>query len=611
MRHNVAMTNFDSDTAAQRDASVELRPDARLIALHSERGDAHSRLESALAALEGAAWGMTLAGEAALARQLRALLGAGVLRTDPRLPLRRDLLAEAGLAAAGLDGDWRGAVAVWLLEPGEEDLRRAERAGVPVIVDATLAPGAHWLAAGAQHVTYHHGAALTGFADGELALLFGAGERPAPAAPAAADLTAALALRDVATLPLRLARAAQTAASLERQLSGRALPLGPTALLLPPEAAAATAAPLGGVQPAARPVQGGVILTPGLADVRQVRALLSGQDGQAEGGRAEEDGSWGERTEHRRGRQDHRSGQASGQTGGQTSSQQTGHTADLAQAAADARPDQRQQRGRPDGEREQPQAPAERQGRPPRQEQGSRRFQRTERFQGTERSQGERGQGQPAREQRTPGGRHSGLERFVFEAPAAGHAASAPAPAEAHPNRRGTEEQGIAEQGTGEQGTSEGAGRQKEANTQDIQARDTGRNETQQRGRPPQAEQLEAEQPSPQPAALQPEAPQPEVLQPDLPLPSAAQPGSGKPDPAADLTEEQSAVFARLRDWRNAEASRQEISRFIVASNATLAEIARRVPYTVEDLQSIKGMGPARLSKYGEAIVQVVRGTRN
>ncbi|MDO4262990.1 MAG: hypothetical protein Q4C67_02215, partial [Deinococcus sp.] len=269
------MTNFDSDTAARRGASSELRPDARLIALHSERGQgAHSRLESALAALEGAEWGVTLAGEAALAQQLRALLGAGVLRVDPRLPLRRDLLAEAGLAAAGLDGDWRGAVAAWLLEPGEEDLRRAERAGVPVIVDATLAPGAHWLAAGAQYVTYHHGAALTGFAATELALLFGAGERPAPAAPATPDLTAALALRDVATLPLRLARAAQTAASLESQLAGRALPLGPTALLLPPEAAPATAAPLGGVLPATRPVQGGVILTPGLADARQVRALL-------------------------------------------------------------------------------------------------------------------------------------------------------------------------------------------------------------------------------------------------------------------------------------------------------------------------------------------------
>ncbi|MCD0163783.1 HRDC domain-containing protein, partial [Deinococcus sp. 6YEL10] len=82
----------------------------------------------------------------------------------------------------------------------------------------------------------------------------------------------------------------------------------------------------------------------------------------------------------------------------------------------------------------------------------------------------------------------------------------------------------------------------------------------------------------------------------------------GKEDPAADLTDEQAAVYARLRDWRNSEAKRQEISRFIVASNATLAEIARRVPYTEADLQEVRGMGPERLRKYGQQILEVVRG---
>ncbi|MFC6616532.1 hypothetical protein [Deinococcus radiophilus] len=185
--------------------------------------------------MEGADWGLTLAGEQALAQQLRSILGAGVLRLDPRLPVRRNLLAEAGLAAAGLEGDWQGAGAVWLLEPQTEDIQRAQRAGVRVIVDTTLAPGGQWLQLGADLLTYHHAATLTGFAAEELALLFGLGERPRAAAPAAADLTVALALRDVATLPLRLARAAQTVSSLEGQMQGRALPLGPTALLLPPK----------------------------------------------------------------------------------------------------------------------------------------------------------------------------------------------------------------------------------------------------------------------------------------------------------------------------------------------------------------------------------------
>ncbi|WP_415831133.1 HRDC domain-containing protein [Deinococcus frigens] len=92
----------------------------------------------------------------------------------------------------------------------------------------------------------------------------------------------------------------------------------------------------------------------------------------------------------------------------------------------------------------------------------------------------------------------------------------------------------------------------------------------------------------------------PIILPPDLP--------AAKEDPAANLSDEQAAVYARLREWRNAEAKRQEISRFIIASNATLAEIARRVPYTDADLQAVKGMGPERMKKYGDKILEVVRG---
>ncbi|CAM4420471.1 hypothetical protein DEMA109039_18685 [Deinococcus marmoris] len=92
----------------------------------------------------------------------------------------------------------------------------------------------------------------------------------------------------------------------------------------------------------------------------------------------------------------------------------------------------------------------------------------------------------------------------------------------------------------------------------------------------------------------------PVILPPDLP--------AAKEDPAANLSDEQAAVYARLREWRNAEAKRQEISRFIIASNATLAEIARRVPYTDADLKAVKGMGPERMKKYGDKILEVVRG---
>ena len=106
-------------------------------------------------------------------------------------------------------------------------------------------------------------------------------------------------------------------------------------------------------------------------------------------------------------------------------------------------------------------------------------------------------------------------------------------------------------------------------------------------------------------------APNPE---PDLPTapnltlsPDTGTEAPAKEDPAANLTDEQAAIYARLREWRNAEAKRQEISRFIIASNASLAEIARRVPYTLDDLAAVRGMGKARLEKYGEKILAVVR----
>ena len=94
----------------------------------------------------------------------------------------------------------------------------------------------------------------------------------------------------------------------------------------------------------------------------------------------------------------------------------------------------------------------------------------------------------------------------------------------------------------------------------------------------------------------------PIILAPDLPpTPPAGASGTDaeRPDPTADLTPEQAAIYARLRDWRNAEAKRQDMSRFIIASNATIAEIARRVPYTAADLKAVRGMGPERLRKYG------------
>ncbi|MBB5236078.1 HRDC domain-containing protein [Deinococcus budaensis] len=578
--------------------SASPRPDARLVALHAERGDPHARLAGALAALEGADWGLTLAGEGALARQLAALLGQGVLRVDERLGVDRAALAGQGLAAATLDADWTGARAVWLAEPDERLLRRAERAGVPVIVDATLAPGGGWFPQGAALVVYRHAVTLTGFADGQLALLFGSGEAPAPTAPAPADTAVALALRDVATLPLRLARAARTVSQLAERLGGAALPFGPTALLLPPDAAPDTPWPPGGVLAATRSVDGGVVFSPGLQDVDTALALLRGRP------------------------------QPLGEPQPLVRERPVGAPQDLAE----------------------PEAPGE--GRPPRREIRFRRDRadRPERFR-PEEAQDEEGRAGPSQNgreplERVPFGRDQAAPPRTEQAPVA---QTRPQPDQARPDRpladaphpdslsrvtfeapgaAPAEEESwtpeIVFSGTGQAAdpaplpipVSGGPDEPELEVTPPLAAPETGPDQTApapSAGEPAPEARAGA---APSPAASSPAAPSPAdeapaasglTLAPDLPTLEAGGEG-GPPDPAADLTDEQAAIYARLREWRNAEARRQEVSRFIIASNATLAEIARRVPYTMDDLKAVKGMGPERLRKYGEKMLEVVRG---
>ncbi len=80
-----------------------------------------------------------------------------------------------------------------------------------------------------------------------------------------------------------------------------------------------------------------------------------------------------------------------------------------------------------------------------------------------------------------------------------------------------------------------------------------------------------------------------------------------KQDPTEGLGELELRRYNRLRDWRNEEAKKLSLSRFIIASNATLAEIAKREPHTLEELVTARGMGKERVAKYGAAMLEVLR----
>jgi ATP-dependent exoDNAse (exonuclease V) alpha subunit len=67
-------------------------------------------------------------------------------------------------------------------------------------------------------------------------------------------------------------------------------------------------------------------------------------------------------------------------------------------------------------------------------------------------------------------------------------------------------------------------------------------------------------------------------------------------------------LFERLRQWRLAEARKQKVSAFIIATNKVLEELARRKPQTKQALLGTKGFGQAKLDKYGDEILEILRG---
>ena len=72
------------------------------------------------------------------------------------------------------------------------------------------------------------------------------------------------------------------------------------------------------------------------------------------------------------------------------------------------------------------------------------------------------------------------------------------------------------------------------------------------------------------------------------------------------ITEENQAIFANLRGWRLEESQKQGFPPFIIFTNKQLADIAVLRPSTLNQLSQIDGIGPAKLQKYGEKILNLV-----
>jgi ATP-dependent DNA helicase RecQ len=73
-------------------------------------------------------------------------------------------------------------------------------------------------------------------------------------------------------------------------------------------------------------------------------------------------------------------------------------------------------------------------------------------------------------------------------------------------------------------------------------------------------------------------------------------------DPAAEV------LWQTLRAWRLDEARRQELPPYVIFHDATLIEVARRRPISLDALADIPGVGRSKLERYGAAVLAVTAG---
>lgn len=70
-------------------------------------------------------------------------------------------------------------------------------------------------------------------------------------------------------------------------------------------------------------------------------------------------------------------------------------------------------------------------------------------------------------------------------------------------------------------------------------------------------------------------------------------------------------VFDALKEWRTQVASVAGVPAYVVMYDRTLAELANALPEKTSELDSIHGLGPVKIEKYGQALLDVIHSSRN
>ncbi|MCF2133308.1 MULTISPECIES: DNA helicase RecQ [Burkholderiaceae] len=77
-------------------------------------------------------------------------------------------------------------------------------------------------------------------------------------------------------------------------------------------------------------------------------------------------------------------------------------------------------------------------------------------------------------------------------------------------------------------------------------------------------------------------------------------------DPTAGMSPRQRARWDRLRAWRSETAKADGVPAYVIFHDATLAELARSAPVSLDELRGVPGLGARKFERFGDELLDVI-----
>ncbi len=93
----------------------------------------------------------------------------------------------------------------------------------------------------------------------------------------------------------------------------------------------------------------------------------------------------------------------------------------------------------------------------------------------------------------------------------------------------------------------------------------------------------------------------------DVPRPGSSHRQTPRKDYRADLDDSAKTLFDELKSWRAKSCKREGLPPYLICTNRQMADIARSRPDSLAKLLEINGLGDAKVGRWGEEILAVVK----